>query len=111
MARTKIEDLMVLTLGRRRSELAAQIAEFSPDVLTKLQAEFTETEAALKEIDPTIETLAEEAARLEAEEQARIAAEEARLAEEAQARLDSEREAEARAAEAIAAAEVEGEKP
>lgn len=62
MALTKTQDVIVSALGRRRSQLAAEIDALNIERLAALQAELVEVEAELKKIDPTINTLAEDAA-------------------------------------------------
>lgn len=57
MARTKSQDIMIAALGRRRSEVAARIAELQASTLQQLQAELIEIEAQLQAIDPTIPPL------------------------------------------------------
>lgn len=78
MARTKVDDIIVLALGRRRSEVAAKIEAHDPDRLTTLQDELVELETALKDVDSTIPSLEEE--RFAAEAAVR-AVEEANIAE------------------------------
>lgn len=62
MARTKSQDVMVEALGRRRSQLNAEIKAVDLDSLAAKKAELAEVEAALKDIDPEIKSLAEEEA-------------------------------------------------
>lgn len=63
MARTKVDDVMISALGRRRSEIETQLAEIrKANQEADLVAEFDAIEAKLRQIDPTIPTRAEEAA-------------------------------------------------
>lgn len=63
MPRTKVDDVMILALGRRRSELSEQIKQIeeAPTLLDDLRAELQAIELKLKEIDPTIPSKDEEA--------------------------------------------------
>lgn len=67
MPRSKVDDVLIIALGRERSIIAAKINDLQMIELQTLQAELVAVETKLKEIDPTIPTLAEEAdAALEA---------------------------------------------
>lgn len=68
MSRSKVDDLVIAALGKRRSILAAQIEAARAVPLEELQQELDELEIKLKEIDPTIPSLAEEAQSINSKE-------------------------------------------
>lgn len=75
MARTPTDDVLILALGQRREFLAARIKQLQTDELATMQNELAATEAKLKEIDPAILSLTEEAQKAIEDEAARVAAE------------------------------------
>lgn len=67
MPRTKIDDAKVYGLGQYRSSLQARIQELEAADIQGLRDELAAVETELKTIDPSIPTLAEEAATFEAD--------------------------------------------
>lgn len=67
MPRTKIDDTVILSLGSRRAQLTAEIKAIESADLPAKRGELADIETKLKEIDPTILSLEEEAAEAAAE--------------------------------------------
>lgn len=61
MALSKVDELVIGALGARRTQIAAQIDVVLSTPLSDLQQELSDIETKLKEIDPTIPSLAQDA--------------------------------------------------